>query len=140
MNAREKYSDIIDLPAFEPKLHARMPREARAAQFAPFSALVGFEDLVVETARLTEKRTELTEEEKTVLNEKLEVLLVLRENEPQSAITYFVKDSRKDGGAYLTKVGVVMLVDQYKHVVKMTDGTEIPIDDIVGIDSAVLYE
>ena len=140
MSAREKYSDIIDLPAFEPRLHPRMPREARAAQFAPFSALVGFEDLVDETARLTEKRAELTEDEKTVLNEKLEVLLALRENEPQAAITYFVKDLRKDGGAYLTKIGTVMLVDEYKHTVKMTDGTEIPINDIVAIDSASLQE
>ena len=55
-----KYDDIINLPHYEPKNHKRMSIESRSSQFAPFSALTGYEDEVKETARLTDKEISLT--------------------------------------------------------------------------------
>ncbi len=43
------YDDIIHLPHYEPKHHARMPMWNRAAQFAPFAALSGYEAALEET-------------------------------------------------------------------------------------------
>lgn len=45
----DRYKYIINLPHYEPKNHKRMSREARAAQFAPFAALTGFDDMIDET-------------------------------------------------------------------------------------------
>lgn len=49
---KNDYSDIINLPVHEPDpvRHPRMSRQARAAQFAPFAALTGFEQVVDEAA------------------------------------------------------------------------------------------
>ena len=63
------YDDIIDLPRPVSKKHPPMPMMKRAAQFLPFAALTGYEAAVEETARLTEKKTELSEDMKTILNE-----------------------------------------------------------------------
>jgi hypothetical protein len=69
MEGMSKYSGIIDLPHPAPRRHARMPLAGRAAQFSPFAALVGFEELIEEETRLTEEKmeggTRLTEEEMT---------------------------------------------------------------------------
>ena len=46
----DNYDDIINLPHYEPKHHPRMSMWNRAAQFAPFAALTGFDDAIKETA------------------------------------------------------------------------------------------
>ena len=43
-----KYDDIIDLPHHVSKRHPQMSMQSRAAQFAPFAALTGFEDEIEE--------------------------------------------------------------------------------------------
>ena len=45
------YADIIDLPHYEPKHHPRMSMWSRAAQFAPFAALTGYEDAIKKAAQ-----------------------------------------------------------------------------------------
>ena len=125
-----KYDDIIDLPHHVSYRHARMSRIDRAAQFAPFAALTGYEAAVRETARLTEGQKELDETALAVLNEKLRILSDLRGECPQVSITYFRPDERKSGGAYLTAEGSVKMVDEYAHTVTMTDGTVIPMRHI----------
>lgn len=45
-----KYDDIINLMHWEPKMHRRMSEQERAAQFAPFAALTGYDDMVKETS------------------------------------------------------------------------------------------
>lgn len=60
---KDRYDDIIDLPHYTSATRPRMPLLDRAAQFAPFSALVGYEDAIQETGRLTLERTEQTENE-----------------------------------------------------------------------------
>ena len=64
MSAQDNsYEDIIHLPHPDSKHHPRMSRQARAAQFAPFAALTGFEDATQETARQAEKRFDKQSEE-----------------------------------------------------------------------------
>ena len=125
-----KYDDIIDLPHHVSYSHARMSRIDRAAQFAPFAALTGYEAAVQETARLTEGQKELDETALAVLNEKLRLLSELLEDRPQIAIIYFRPDERKAGGAYVTANGIVKAVDEYAHTVTMEDGTIIPMRHI----------
>lgn len=52
-----------------------MNRADRAAQFSPFAALTGFDGVVAETARLTEERPEMSEEQKAAINDALMELL-----------------------------------------------------------------
>ena len=69
-----KYDDIIGLPHHTSAHRAGMPMIDRAAQFSPFAALTGYEDVIEETGRLTESSTELTEGSKQALNEKFRIL------------------------------------------------------------------
>lgn len=125
----EPYDDIINLPHPTSERHPRMPMAARAAQFSPFAALTGYEDAVHETARLTSSRAELTEEEKSILDAKLQLL----EPGVAASFTYFQPDSRKQGGAYVTASGVVKRVDAATHEIVLTDRKRIPIHDILEI-------
>ena len=125
------YDDIINLPHPSSAKHPRMPMSDRAAQFSPFAALTGHGAAIEETARLTDRRIELTEEEKTVLDEKLRLLL---ETGGEGMITYFLPDERKDGGAYVTKLGTIKKIDPLEGRVILTDRTAIPIKDILEIE------
>ena len=89
-----------------------MSRENRAAQFAPFAALTGFEGAIKETARVTGEKIELDETQKTFLDEKLKVLL--REKTP-ALFTYFQKDEDNEGGGYISVSGIVKITDAYTH-------------------------
>ena len=111
-----------------------MPKSARAAQFAPFAALTGFEDEIQETARLTDGRAELDEYVKAEINERLVMLKETIISQPGAAITYFVADERKAGGKYVTVKGKVAKIDEYARLVIMADDTKIPIDDIYSIE------
>ena len=87
-----KYDNIINLPHHISSKHPRLSMEQRAAQFAPFAALTGYGDSIKETARLTDTRIELNEEEKEMLNIKLQELKSKISTMPQVTITYFVPD------------------------------------------------
>ena len=128
-----KYDDIINLPHYEPKTHPRMSMYARAAQFAPFAALTGYEDSVRETARLTDDRLDLDDEVKAILDAKLQEIQENISNKPQVTITYFVADTRKDGGKYVTVTGNIKKIDEYKQVLVLEDQNEIPINDVIEI-------
>ena len=73
---KNKYEDIINLPHHISNKHPQMTLEARAAQFAPFAALTGYDDEVKETTRLTNRRIELDEEAKSILDKKLQIILL----------------------------------------------------------------
>lgn len=130
---KDNYEDIINLPRYEPKNHVRMPLESRAAQFAPFAALTGYEDAVKETARLTDKRIEIDEELKIILNDKLQVLIGYVKNNPRVTVTYFVKDKNKEGGKYITIDGNIKKIDIDKNLIILLDKTIISIDDVINI-------
>ena len=126
----EKYERILNVNKKPSPRHKPMAPSDRAAQFAPYAALTGFEAVVSEEARLTERRIELDDYEIERLNEKLKVIL---DNGCRASVTYFVSDKRKSGGAYLTKCGVAVRVDEFERCLIMSEGTEIPIDDIIEI-------
>ena len=129
-----KYDDIIDLPHHVSKTRQRMSMIDRAAQFSPFAALVGYEDAVEETARLTDKKIELTEESKFSISEKLRTVSENAEDEMTVRITYFVPDKKKEGGEYVTALGAVKHIDEYDRIVIMADKTVIPIDQIWDVE------
>ena len=105
----------------------------RAAQFSPFAALSGYGDAVKETARLTGQRIELDESAKAALDEKLRLLAEVIEDRPEAVITYFLPDRRKAGGEYVTVSGTVKRADSVQRELVMTDGTRIPVEDILDI-------
>lgn len=151
-----KYSDIINRPRHVSKKHPHMSLYDRAAQFSPFAALTGHDAAVKETARLTDRRIELDESEKAVLNEKLQQLYasvekvsanksrsmgadavnVWSEHEqyPSAEITYFKPDALKDGGEYVVKRGGVKKFDMYRRIIIMEDMEEIKIDDVAALE------
>ena len=127
------YDDIIDLPHPTSERHPRMPMVNRAAQFSPFAALTGYDAAVKETARLTDAKVELTEEEKSILDSKLQMLADRIANQPTVKFTYFKPDQKKAGGAYLTVSGIVKKIDGLTGDIVLTDGHRIPIEDILDI-------
>ena len=129
-----KYDDMIYLPNPTPTCKPRMSLHDRAAQFSPFAALTGYEDAVEETARLTDTRLELSEDMKTILNEKMQMILDNAENEPIVTITYFVPDKKKSGCAYVEVTGIVKEIDEYERCIVMTDKKKIPIEHIRAIE------
>src|SRR5574344_2002509 len=96
------YEDIINLPHHQSVTRAHMSNYDRAAQFAPFAALTGYDDAVKETARLTDKKVELDEYSKDALNERLNMIQDAIDEQPEVSITYFLLDKKKSGGAYVT--------------------------------------
>ena len=131
------YDDIIGLPHHESAKHPKMPALDRAAQFMPFAALTGHNAAVMETERLTDSRMELDEMKKEELNERLQFIKEQLLQKPQISITYFLPDTQKNGGAYLTITGTVRKIEQTRHQVIMENGTVIPMDDIYEIESAL---
>ena len=95
---KKNYEDIINLPHYVSPVHPPMPLSDRAAQFAPFAALTGYGDVIKETARQTDRKPELTEEEKQELDYKLQMAVSLPGEKPAVTITYFVPDKKKAGG------------------------------------------
>lgn len=132
-----KYDDIINLPHHVSTKHPRMSNLNRAAQFAPFAALSGHDAAVKETARLTNERLELDEYMKDILSNKLQLIADQLTEQPEVVITYFQPDQKKDGGAYVTAAGTVKKIDSYNRIVIMTDGTEIPIEEIINIEGHI---
>ena len=132
------YDDILDLPHPTSKKHPRMSMAARAAQFAPFAALTGYGDAIKETARITDQQLELDENEKALLNEKLQLLRQHLPGKPKITITYFVPDTKKAGGSYQTITGFVKKLQEYERRLIMTNGTIIPLDTIIELYGDVL--
>ena len=128
------YDDIIHLPHHVSATRPHMPITDRAAQFSPFAALTKHGDAIVETARLTQERKELTEDAKTKIEMRLNLLAKQIASQPQVSITYFQPDEMKDGGSYITVAGVVIKIDVYDHIVVMQDKIKIPIENIFEIN------
>ena len=137
MRETDKYDDIINMPHHTSSTRPRMSMHDRAAQFSPFAALTGYDEDVLEAARLTDTRSELTEDEKSVLNGKLQAILECLDLSPNVCITYFVDDTRKSGGRYVTVSGTVRQIDEYQGRLIMSDKTSISIDRIRNIDGDI---
>lgn len=110
-----------------------MSRISRAAQFAPFAALTGFDDCTDEAARLTSEKPELTEAMQNELNEKLHIITERIDERPEVTVTYFIPDELKEGGAITLYSGAVRRIDEVERKMIFADRTEIWLDNIINI-------
>ncbi len=129
----DDYSDIINLPHHVSPNHPRMPMDARAAQFAPFAALTGYDAAIRETGRLTDEQVWLSDDDYQILNQKFAVLMSNEDGHPQITVTYFKPDERKSGGAYLSVTGALGKIDLHQQMMTLTDGIVIPFAHIMDI-------
>lgn len=128
------YSDILDMPRPEPRYHQRMPMSERAAQFAPFSALTGYSEVIREMGRITEKKIQLDEREIEAISRKLSVFEADIGQQPEVKITFFVPDSKKEGGSYQTITGKLRKIDRNRNRLLMENDLKINFEDILRID------
>lgn len=129
------YEDIVALPHPDSTKHPRMPHASRAAQFAPFAALTGYEDVIRETERITDPKADLDESEKRRINEQLLLLQAVLSTHPVVSVTHFLPDSRKDGGSYQTDHGRLTKIDPEKRLLFLDSGRSVLIDQIRSIES-----
>lgn len=132
-NAREQYGEIIDHPHHVSKKRKPMSQLNRAAQFAPFAALTGYDDLISESARETTEFVELDADQKELINRKL-LLLIHHGNDIQATFVYYVQDDRKAGGHYVSETASLSSYDEYSHTILLSTGTQIDIDSISSIN------
>ena len=129
-----KYNDILNMPHHVSSTRPHMSMHDRAAQFSPFAALVGYDDAVKETARLTNEKQELTADKIADLNQKIAFLTEHADERPEITIEYFIPDEKKTGGIYVTLSGNFRRIDEYNHNMVFTSGEEIPLNDIFEIE------
>ena len=118
---RDVYGDIIDHPRWESPTHPPMILYDRAAQFAPFAALSGYDDMIDEEARLVDNRIELSEQETEELNRKLSRMdeMISQGLRPTVTVTYFVPDPLKPGGMYQTVTEKARRVDAVHGIIQL---------------------
>lgn len=128
------YEDIQNHKRYQLKHHTPMSLESRAAQFAPFAALVGYDEEIGEAARSTDGREELSEDATDALNQAFQKLLEHEEERPLVTVTYFQPDAKKDGGRYMTYTGNFRFYDAEKRVMKFVDGMVIGVEQMCRIE------
>ena len=131
------YSDIINMPHHVSNNRPQMSMRDRAVQFAPFAALTGYDDAVRETARQTNQKIELLDEQVAILNEKILFLIEKIKDNLEITITYFLPDKKKEGGAYITVKGIVKKIDEYNKLIFLKDGKTIKMDDIFDLQGDI---
>jgi len=134
------YADILHEKHHVSPTRAKMSMTERAAQFAPFAALTGYDAAIAETARLTDGQAELDDCAKGELNQKFCLLQEHCRERPQIRVTYFVSDSRKEGGAYVSIQGAFKKIDSHTQLLFFTDGQAIPLKDILELDCSLFSE
>lgn len=148
MLEQNPYADILTLPHHKASNRPQMSMHDRAAQFSPFAALTGFDDVIAETGRRTDQKIELSESQMTLLNQKLNLIddAVQDGYHPMVTVVYFVPDAKKDGGSYQEYTGKMRQVDPVERkLVFLADnnrsaGKEISIEDVLEIhDDLVDY-
>ncbi|WP_419032241.1 hypothetical protein [Holdemanella porci] len=111
--------------------YPKMSMSDRAAQFAPFAALTGHKEAILEQQRTTQTKRILSNEEKLEINEKIIELINLKS---KCRITYFEKDKTKSGGKYLNRVLSFKRIDELNKVLYLKENIQIQIEDIVDIE------
>lgn len=132
-DGRTVYGDIIDRAHHVSGKRPQMMWGKRAAQFSPFAALVGYDDLIAESGRLTEARRELAEDKIAELNAKMCVLKQHVDEHPRVTIRYFMEDIKKLGGSYVEIDGEINQINEYEKSILLMSGTEIFIEDVFDI-------
>lgn len=133
-NDEHRYDHMLNMPHHQSTKRKHMTMIERAAQFGAFRALTGHEDAIAETARLTDARLELDEYQKAEIDMKLQYIGDNIDNMPEVAVTYYVPDEKKSGGAYLMHTGVVVKIREFEKQIVFDDGKEILIEDIFALE------
>ena len=131
----DQYRDMLYLPHKQSATRKHMSVHDRAAQFAPFAALTGYDSAIDETARFTEDRLPRSEADEELLNERVRFLSERIAEQPEVTVTYFLPDERKAGGAYVACTGRVKRIEPLPQRILCTDGREVPLEDILTIES-----
>ncbi len=131
---KRDYSDIIYLPRPVSSSHKPMNRLDRAAQFAPFSALTGYKERILEEARLVVKKKELDTHQKELLDQTLDILLKHPDHTFKLRITYYVPDLKKEGGEYITINAKIKKINEYDQTIQLMDLTKIPICNVYSME------
>ncbi len=114
--------------------HVSMSLHNRAAQFAPFDALTGFGGRIHEASRIVGQRIELTDEVRSVINDRLcQIERHIKEN-PMVTVTYFVPDCTKYGGSYETITAPAEKILPYDERLILSEDVSIAFDDILKLD------
>lgn len=129
---RKELESIVGLAPPQSK-RRRLSGHERAAQFAPFAALTGFDEAIDETARITKERRDEDEALAAELDIALHEVLIREKEKPRVTVTYFLPDEKKTGGDYVTFSGQVRRVDLIESRMLFCDGTSIPLREITGI-------
>lgn len=124
------YSDILEYNYQKSNKYKPMKQSDRAAQFAPFAALSGYNALIKETQRITEEKKILDENQLEILNLQL---LKYYQSKEEVYITYFKADSIKEGGSYHTIYTSINKLDDINKTIKLANNEIIKIDDIYRI-------
>ena len=128
------YDDIINMPRHISSKHPQMKIIDRAAQFAPFAALTGHKESIDEASRITDSKKELDENQKEILNNKLNYILLNLDKLFEIKITYFQADLKKSGGKYITVLANIKKIDEYNKVLVLNNGMKIKLDDLYWLE------
>lgn len=134
------YEDIINLNHYNPKFHPRMSIYNRSAQFAPFAALTGYDEAIIETARITDEKIELNDDLRTFIDMKLHIIEEHIKEKSIVKILYFEKDKRKQGGKYIEYSGIVKRIDLINKFIIFEDKFKIGLEVILNIDADFIKE
>ena len=135
-----KYDDIINLSHHTSPSRQRMPIRDRAAQFAPFAALTGYDSVIEETARQTDSMDAQNEESGAILDRKLRLLNDISDTHPYVEISYFVPDEKKSGGRYENAYGYLKAIDANESCIVLMDKRKFAFDKIRSLDSTAFNE
>lgn len=127
-----KYDDIL-YHSRPSSTHPKMSCRDRAAQFAPFAALTGYENAIQETGRLTDDRKEWTEDTLEQLNQKIAYIFDKIHEKPLITLTLFIPDAIKKGGAYQKKEVRLIKYDEARQAIVCENDERIPMEQIVDV-------
>ncbi len=134
---KHRYDHLLEMPHHQSKKRKAMSMTERAAQFGAFRALTGYEAAISETSRLTNEKVELVEDKKAEIDFKIKYISENLQLLPEISVKYFVQDKRKQGGKYVTKVGIIKKIQYYEKKLVFDDGTEIEVNEIFSIDGEI---
>lgn len=127
---KDDYRELLQLPHHRSQTHAPMPRRDRAAQFAPFAALTGFDAQLRETERQTQAQAEPNEDALQELDQSLHTLFACVHTQPAVQVRWFVPDAKKSGGAYKAAAGRVLQLDRNQSLLVLDSGPVIALGAI----------
>lgn len=139
MKDPHRYDDMLYMPHHVSPTRQPMSLYNRAAQFAPFAALTGYEEKIDETGRLTQAKIQLDEHARELLDRQLAEIMQHLQEKKNYTFTYFVPDYSKDGGSYVSTQAIIKKINLTLRTITMyaenqvQDGLIIPLDDIVSI-------